>query len=1252
MKRITTELGALFADLPLTRVIALALVVGLVLPLSLSVVRDDEIRRQILLGHLSQDHQRLLQTLAIGMATPIWEVRPDIGRPLVDVIMRDERVVRVMVEGPVLPDFLTVAAPERQVGEIIVGEQPVVHRGETIGSVRVEMSTAPVEAEIGQHRRQMLYIALLQLALELGLIFVILRSKVLVPLRTLVGQSQALAGGRLDAPFTWRRRDEIGVLGRSFEETRRSLKQLIRDLKDRNDTLKTRETDLEQQAQILRATLDNMSDGISLVDRDLRVQAWNDRFAELLRLPPERIHRGVAVTDLHLLSAEQGLFVDANTLPERMLATLQPGKAAEFHLEGADGSALMCRRQPLSDGGFVTTYADITERVRAQRRAEESLKLLEAVMNAVPAVLHVKDRDLRYEMVNQAFLETWGLTREQVIGKRIDEVFADADCFRRPQQTDAEVLRTGEAMPFFETTIKLDDGETRDALTTKVPLRDGEGGISHLVTVILDISERKRAERALKDSEERYRLLVELSPYGILVADEHEGITFLNPSGCRILGLPSADDALGRHYLDFIVPEEREEAAERVRRLFVKGDTLSPIERRMRTCDDRMIDASVAAVPFHQGDQPLALVMFRDISERKRTERERERWLQLFRTAIESVPSGFAVFDARNRLEACNSAFADNYDVAATDLEGISLLELMPRFIEKTETINGLPAADAGLLLTRQLHSHAIDEIGPLQVKRRDGRWAMINYFPSADGGIVVVRTDITHLVKMQEALRDSEELYRLLVDVSPYGILLHDECGVVFMNNAGCRTLGAADPSELVGRSWAEFVVPTEKAIAISRLYSVLDAKEELIQTERRLMTLDRREITVVTAARPFQQGGRRLALVIFLDITDLKRAEAEIDRQRDVLHQAEKMTALGSLLAGVAHELNNPLSVVVGRAVMLQEMTEDARIVASVGKIHDAAERCARIVRTFLAMARQQEAQRVPVAIEAVIDASLDLLAYGLNSAGIEVRKNLPADLPEALADPDQLTQVFNNLIINAKQAMLGCPGERRLIIAAKHAAEAGEIVVTVADNGPGIPPEIRSRIFDPFFTTKPPGVGTGIGLAVCRGIVEGLGGRIDAEVPKASATGAVFRIALPVAEAAAPAVAEGASEEAPTSPVRVLVADDEAEIGEMLRDLLVGDGHHVDVVGNGLEALQRLATEDYDVVISDLIMPEIDGPALYRKLKRRRPELVERLIFITGDSLSPTVKRFLGQVRRPVIEKPFAPAEVRRAVRQAAA
>jgi two-component system NtrC family sensor kinase len=290
--------------------------------------------------------------------------------------------------------------------------------------------------------------------------------------------------------------------------------------------------------------------------------------------------------------------------------------------------------------------------------------------------------------------------------------------------------------------------------------------------------------------------------------------------------------------------------------------------------------------------------------------------------------------------------------------------------------------------------------------------------------------------------------------------------------------------------------------------------------------------------------------------------------------------------------------------------------------------------------------------VSIEEVIDGSLDLLAYGLNSAGIEARKDLPADLPEALADPDQLMQVFNNLIINAKQAMLGCPGERRLIIAAKHDAEAGEVVVTVADNGPGIPAEIRSRIFDPFFTTKPAGVGTGIGLAVCRGIVEGLGGRIEVEAAKTGATGAVFRIALPMAEEAAPAVAEGASEEATAPPVRVLVADDEAEIGEMLRDLLIGDGHHVDVVGNGREALRRLAAEDYDVVISDLIMPDIDGPALYRKLKRHRPELVERLIFITGDSLSPTVKRFLGQVRRPVLEKPFAPAEVRRAVRQAAA
>jgi signal transduction histidine kinase len=214
-------------------------------------------------------------------------------------------------------------------------------------------------------------------------------------------------------------------------------------------------------------------------------------------------------------------------------------------------------------------------------------------------------------------------------------------------------------------------------------------------------------------------------------------------------------------------------------------------------------------------------------------------------------------------------------------------------------------------------------------------------------------------------------------------------------------------------------------------------------------------------------------------------RAAAAELQRQREALLQAEKMAAFGSLLAGVAHELNNPLSIVLAGALMLQEDLEAAApdLARGAERVRVAAERCTRIVRSFLAMARQQEARRRPVAPASLIDGALELLAYGLRSGGIEVAREVPADLPPLFGDADQLHQVLANLITNARQALEHRPEPRRLRVAAEAVGDAVEI--SVADNGPGIPAEVRERVFDPFFTTKPVGAGTGIGLAVSRGI-----------------------------------------------------------------------------------------------------------------------------------------------------------------------
>jgi two-component system NtrC family sensor kinase len=387
---------------------------------------------------------------------------------------------------------------------------------------------------------------------------------------------------------------------------------------------------------------------------------------------------------------------------------------------------------------------------------------------------------------------------------------------------------------------------------------------------------------------------------------------------------------------------------------------------------------------------------------------------------------------------------------------------------------------------------------------------------------------------------------------------------------------------------------------------------------------------------------------LTISRDITEKKRAEGELARQREMLHQREKLAALGSLLAGVAHELNNPLSVVVARAAILEEKNDPVTRGAAT-KIRIAAERCARIVRTFLAMARQQQPERAPVSVSEVVSAALDITGYALKTSGIEVSLDLAKDAPPVLADADQLHQVFMNLIINAQQALQDQPLPRMLSLKSCHDPLASAIRIVVADNGPGIPESVRSRIFEPYFTTKPVGSGTGVGLAVCLGIVEAHGGTLTIE--SAEGAGAAFTIVLPTASLGGVSAEEHKPLQARTVRRSALIIDDEVEVREILAEILADSGHRVVTVATGHEALERMGRERFDVILTDMRMPDLDGRALYREIERRWPERVAQVVFVSGDTLATTLRTFAEETGRPVIEKPFLPGDVLRIVAEVA-
>jgi PAS domain S-box-containing protein len=485
-----------------------------------------------------------------------------------------------------------------------------------------------------------------------------------------------------------------------------------------------------------------------------------------------------------------------------------------------------------------------------------------------------------------------------------------------------------------------------------------------------------------------------------------------------------------------------------------------------------------------------------------------------------------------------------------------------------------------------------------------------------------------------------SEATRVAMLQTAPDGIVFIDEDGAILEFNPAAEAILGFRRTLVLGRPVVETLVPPARRRSTANFLRHLQrgGAHRILgrRIEMQLRHGTGRTVPVELAITEIVQGGRRLFVAYMRDLTVQKRTEAEVARQRDALHQSEKLTALGSLLAGVAHELNNPLSIVIGRAVMLEEDARDAVQRERLTKLREAAERCARVSKTFLAMARQSPSVRVPTSLNTAITAALELVAYPLRSSGIKTVLELSPKLPETTADPDQLIQVFVNLFVNADHAMREIDGERSLYVKTGISPDGGSVVAEVRDTGMGIDPAIRTRVFEPFFTTKSMGMGTGMGLAVSFGMITAHGGQLQA-IDSPSGIGACIRLSLPISaiRPAASQTAKGASPRAAGR--RILVVDDEQEIASLLIDILTREGHEADKTSEPAETLNLLAQKTYDAIFCDLRMPAIDGRNLRRKILVEYPQYERRMIFVTGDLLRP------GQPSRqldgcPIVEKPF--------------
>jgi PAS domain S-box-containing protein len=1039
-------------------------------------------------------------------------------------------------------------------------------------------------------------------------------------------------------------------------------------LEDVTEALATRRR-LQEAEQRYRLVVESAADPIFVLDRSGRFTAANAAASKALGRRPEEIV-GKTQHDLFppAIAEQQGrhvqeVFERGKTLlfeeeksytpegPRRYNTSLTPVKNERGEVEYVIGIA-----------------RDVTDRKRAEEALRESERELNAIYEAMRDGILIADVETRQLMrANPAVLRMFGYSEEEMLRLSVSDI--------HPKDALPEVLKGFTEQALGQRYLAPDlpclrkDGTVffADVPVARMMYR----GRPCMAGMFRDVTERRRAEEALRESEARYRAVVESQTEMICRFVPESTLTFVNDAYCRFFG-KSREELIGRSFLPLIPEEDRAETV----RHFAPVSADRPVvdhEHRvtMPSGEVRWMHWTNRGFFDDQGRLVEFQAVGHDITDRKVAEDALRQSEANYRAIFNAANDFIWVYDLTTRaiLDA-NESMCRAFGYSREEVRGLTIRDISAR--------EGIPTAER----VAERHERFIRDgrLGPFEwlAKDRQGRkfWCEANLkvvnLQGHDRALAVVR-DISERKKVEEALRQSEENYRLLFEESMLGIAVVVEGRIVKANKALCDIFRAGI-DWLAARSVLELVDPGDRGRAAGQMAVLQGGTSSHVEGTYQVIRADGTTGQVEDRSGRMTWEGKPAVLSMIQDVTERVRLENE-------LREAQKMEAVGQLAGGIAHDFNNLLTGILCNAQLLKSApgaAEDVHETADV--IEKAARRAAELTGQLLGFARRGKRQDVPVDLGSTVGAVVRLMSGTLDPR-IAVATALPREAVWAQGDPAQMEQVALNLAMNARDAM---PGGGRLTLSAETvdldaAACAGRpkakpgryAVLSVSDTGRGVPEDIRERIFEPFFTTKPKGKGTGMGLAMVYGIARNHGGWV--EVESAVGHGSTFRVYLPSppsepADARAPrpgrraeAQASRRRKAAGANPPRrtpapqaacVLVVDDDEFVRNALTRMLAGMGYSVVTASSGREAIATYGMfgPSVDVVILDMVMPDLDGRECFRALRRLDPNI--KAILCTGGPADGGRRDMLEEGMVGFIQKPYRPEQLSEAIAKALA